>query len=197
VSTLGYRSPVSGSDDIDDLLRAMGESISSRRRALRLTITELAGMSGLSRPFVSQVERGLARPSMRSLTSIANALGTTAHMLMALPEDAAVTLVRREAPNNLGIGHNDGNARVLFRGKRSMLPVEYRSGPREFEEYYLHPGEEFMYVVEGEFEMDLGEHGIHKMGPGDTLFYASGVPHRWRALSDRPFCMLLVQRADE
>ncbi|MGF7236312.1 MAG: helix-turn-helix domain-containing protein [Frankia sp.] len=40
----------------------------------------------MSRSFVSQVERGLARPSMRSLSKLADALGTTAHLLMALPE---------------------------------------------------------------------------------------------------------------
>lgn len=188
---------VNGRDDTDELLLMMGESIRGRRRSLGLNITELAGLSGLSRPFVSQVERGLARPSMRSLTALANALGTTAHGLMALPDEAPVTLIRRESPSSLGITHSDGQARGLFRERRSMLPVEYRSGPREFEEYYVHRGEEFMYVILGEFEMDLDEHGIHKLSPGDTLFYSGGVRHRWRALTDSPFCMLLVQQADQ
>jgi transcriptional regulator with XRE-family HTH domain len=188
---------MNGRDNTDELLLAMGESIRSRRRTLGINITELASLSGLSRPFVSQVERGLARPSMRSLTALATALNTTAHGLMALPDEAPVTLIRRDAPNSLGIGHSDGQARGLFRERRTMLPVEYRSGPREFEEYYIHRGEEFMYVVSGEFEMDLDDHGIQKLGPGDTLFYSGGVRHRWRSLAEGPFCMLLVQQADD
>ncbi|HEX4247424.1 MAG TPA: XRE family transcriptional regulator [Pseudonocardia sp.] len=188
---------MNGRDDVDELLQAMGDTIRSRRRFLGLNITELAALSGLSRPFVSQVERGRARPSMRSLTSLANALGTTAHGLMALPDEAPVTLIRRDAPHSLGIEHSGGQARGLFRERRSMLPVEYRSGPREFEEYYVHRGEEFMYVVAGAFEMDLEEHGIQKLEPGDTLFYSGGVRHRWRALDEGPFCMLLVQQATD
>jgi transcriptional regulator with XRE-family HTH domain len=186
---------VTGEDDVDHLLKSLGESLRRRRKALDFTITELAAMSGLSRPFVSQVERGLARPSMRSLTSLATALGTTAHMLMALPEDTPVTLVRRDTPENLTVDHGNGQARGLFRGTRSMLPVEYRSGPREFEEYYVHRGEEFMYVVHGQFEMDIEDQGVFKLADGDTLYYAGGVRHRWRSLTDEPFCMLLVQQS--
>jgi transcriptional regulator with XRE-family HTH domain len=184
---------VADDTDVDALLQSLGQSVRDRRTTLGFTITELATVSGLSRPFISQVERGLARPSMRSLTSLATALGTTAHMLMALPEEAAVGLVRGEAPDNLRVGHGDGLARGLVRGGRAMLPVEFRSGPREFEEYYLHSGEEFMYVFEGRFEMDVEDSGIYQLGEGDTLYYAGGVRHRWRVLSDGPVCMLLVQ----
>jgi transcriptional regulator with XRE-family HTH domain len=185
---------VTREDDVDQLSEALGESIRHRRNALGFTITELAAMSGLSRPFVSQVERGVARPSMRSLTSLATALGTTAYMLMALPEDAPVTLVRRDSPDTLSIGHSGGQARGLFRGSRTMLPVEYRSGPHEFEEYFIHRGEEFMYIVKGEFEVDLEDHGVYRLVEGDTLYYSGGVRHRWRALTHGDFRMLLVQQ---
>jgi transcriptional regulator with XRE-family HTH domain len=181
--------------DVDALLRSLGQSVRDRRTTLGFTITELAAVSGLSRPFISQVERGLARPSMRSLTSLATALGTTAHMLMTLPEDAQVGLVRREAPDNLRVTHGDGLARGLVRGSRAMLPVEFRSGPREFEEYYLHSGEEFMYVFQGRFEMDIEDSGIYELAEGDTLYYAGGLRHRWRVVSEGPICMLLVQHS--
>jgi len=179
--------------DVDALLRSLGQSVRDRRTTLGFTITELGALSGLSRPFISQVERGLARPSMRSLTSLATALGTTAHMLMALPEDAAVGVVRRDAPDNVRVEHGGGLARGLVRGNRAMLPVEFRSGPSEFEEYYVHDGEEFMYVFRGEFEMDVEDSGIYQLGEGDTLYYAGGLRHRWRVTSGGPMCMLLVQ----
>jgi transcriptional regulator with XRE-family HTH domain len=179
--------------DVDALQQSLGQAVRDRRTTLGFTITELGALSGLSRPFISQVERGLARPSMRSLTSLATALGTTAHMLMALPEDAAVGVVRREAPDNVRVAHGDGLARGLVRGSRAMLPVEFRAGPTEFEEYYVHDGEEFIYVFQGEFEMDVEDSGIYKLGDGDTLYYAGGLRHRWRVTSEGPMCMLLVQ----
>ena len=55
--------------------------LGSRVRALRtqrgLTLVQLAALADLSHPFLSQLERGLARPSMASLEKIASALGTS------------------------------------------------------------------------------------------------------------------------
>ena len=100
--------------------------------------------------------------------------------LMALPEDARVGLVRREAPDNLRVTHGDGLARGLVRGSRAMLPVEFRSGPREFEEYYLHSGEEFMYVLEGQLEVTTyaEEKKVTEiLRPGDSCYIDASVPH--------------------
>ena len=55
----------------------LGARIRQRRRELGLTQTQLAGQT-LSRAYVGQVERGIARPSFDALTHIAERLGTTA-----------------------------------------------------------------------------------------------------------------------
>ena len=55
----------------------LGRSIRLARRGRGLTLVELAALAGLSHPFISQVERGVARPSMLSLERISRALGTS------------------------------------------------------------------------------------------------------------------------
>ncbi len=65
-------------------LAALGGAIRARRQELGLTLKDVQAASGLSHPFLSKVERGLTQPSMRSLTQIADVLGTTAHGLVAL-----------------------------------------------------------------------------------------------------------------
>jgi transcriptional regulator with XRE-family HTH domain len=64
--------------DGEDVGPQLGGAIRAGRRLLGMTLVEVAGSAGLSHPFLSQLERGLARPSMRSLTAIAATLGTTA-----------------------------------------------------------------------------------------------------------------------
>src|ERR1700750_1888124 len=85
----------------DDVGLRLGGAIRARRHLLGMTLVEVAASARLSHPFISQLERGLARPSMRSLTAIAATLGTTAQALRPasdLPparEAEPVSVVRR------------------------------------------------------------------------------------------------------
>src|SRR5205823_1098612 len=81
----------------------LGEAIRTQRHGLGLTLVEVAARTGLSHPFLSQLERGLARPSMRSLTVIASALETSAQALLAVAESPAADSVcfvsQQDAPH--------------------------------------------------------------------------------------------------
>ena len=58
--------------DYDATSVDVGNRIRTRRHGRGLTLKELGGECGLSHPFLSQVERGLARPSLETLTAIAD-----------------------------------------------------------------------------------------------------------------------------
>lgn len=76
----------------------VGVAVRKRRRALHLTLAAVSARSGLSVPFLSQIENERARPSMRSLERVADALETTAVELLAASDTArTVDLVRVEA----------------------------------------------------------------------------------------------------
>lgn len=69
----------------DDGLTRLGSRIRHHRQQLGLTLVEVAGQAGISQPFLSQIERGKAAPSMSTLEGLAHALGTTqAHLLEAV-----------------------------------------------------------------------------------------------------------------
>jgi quercetin dioxygenase-like cupin family protein len=177
----------------DALLRQLGSAIRLRRRHLGRTLVDVAGRAGLSHPFLSQIERGLARPSMRSLTAVAAALDTTAQALLALPEQPArVATVRSTDPLPV-VDSPGGTVRSLARGEHAMLPLEFTGAPGEFEEYFTHVGEEFLYVAEGTIEVDLdGELSI--LGDRDSVYYGGGVRHRWRRVGPGPVRVILVQQ---
>lgn len=171
----------------------------ARRSQLGMTLVEVATSAGLSHPFLSQLERGLARPSMRSLTAIAATLGTTAQALMAdselpaAPEADPVSIVRRRADEVVPVDSPGGHVRPLVRGERAMLPVEFNGAPRAFDEYYQHDGDEFVYVVQGLIEVDI-EGESHTAATGDSVYYAGGLRHRWRSLSDEEVRLVVVQQ---
>lgn len=63
--------------------KLLGERISEWRTALSVTQEELSYMTGISAPYISMIERGKKKPSLVTVTAIADALGVTVDELMA------------------------------------------------------------------------------------------------------------------
>jgi len=62
-------------------LDSVGEYIADRRRAAELTLRQLAELTGVSNPYLSQIERGLRRPSAEVLQQLSKALRVSAESL--------------------------------------------------------------------------------------------------------------------
>jgi transcriptional regulator with XRE-family HTH domain len=184
-----------GVPEVDELAARVGATVRRRRRALGLTMQEVASRAGISQPFLSQLERGLARPSMRSLDLIAQSLESSAISLLAGDdEQSAVEVVRvadqvRMVQTELAAG---STALELTRGVRHLRAVEFGGGAAEFQErYFVHRNEELSLILEGRYVFDVaGAH--HELGPGDTIAYSGGVPHRYRLVGDPPHRFLAV-----
>jgi transcriptional regulator with XRE-family HTH domain len=62
---------------------ALGAFIRTQRRMANLSLRQLAELTHLSNPYLSQIERGLHQPSVRVLKQISDALNLSAETLMA------------------------------------------------------------------------------------------------------------------
>ena len=62
---------------------ALGAFIHEQRKRANLSLRQLAELTSLSNPYLSQVERGLHQPSVRVLKAISGALNVSAETLMA------------------------------------------------------------------------------------------------------------------
>ncbi|GAA4790799.1 cupin domain-containing protein [Streptomyces sp. C10-9-1] len=155
----------------------VGAAVRKRRRVLRLTLAAVSARSGLSVPFLSQIENERARPSDRSLQRVAAALDTTVAVLLAASDTTrTVDLVR--APDDAHPGGPAG-VRSLVRGRHQLNAVEY-TGDHQSEGEFQHRNDELLYVADGAAEVEA-EGRAYRLGPGDTLFLSGGVRHRWRA----------------
>jgi transcriptional regulator with XRE-family HTH domain len=67
----------------DTQLQALGAFIRTQRKLANLSLRQLADMTSLSNPYLSQIERGLHQPSVRVLKLLSEALDVSAETLLA------------------------------------------------------------------------------------------------------------------
>ena len=188
-------SVVSRVDDAERIQR-LGAKIRALRKERGLTLKVLAQLSGLSHPFLSQVERGLARPSMSSLHQISEALGTNASWLLAGSENTREATVVRASDTSVvpasELGDMDGVRRVVAPEASPFQVVEFSGAPESFREYWVHDGFETIYVISGVVDVDLdGE--IFRLEPSDSISYDTRQPHRLRAATQETVKLLMIE----
>jgi transcriptional regulator with XRE-family HTH domain len=163
---------------VDSAVELQAERIGIRIRQLRhaqeSTLVQLAVSSDLSHPFLSQLERGRARPSMISLEKIARALGSSQ---LELTEEA--------------------EGRLLVQGRRRFHPMEFRGSNQVPGESYEHEGDEFLHVVAGVVVVDFEGRGSSLLRAGDSIYFAGGIRHRWHAAEPGGYRLFVVKEKPE
>lgn len=186
---------------VDEQARRIGEHVRSRRRAARMTLVQLADRTGLSHPFLSQVERGHSRASMVSLEKIAAALGTTQVELLAAgapervePDDPTPEVIR--AGEGARGPFSSGEARLLVHaGPHAFEPLEWVGDNTDLGEYFEHLEDEFLTVLAGDVLLDLRGRPPLRLGPGDSAYYRGGTGHRWASADGSRFHMIVVKES--
>jgi transcriptional regulator with XRE-family HTH domain len=84
-------------DELEHRWRDLGEFIREQRRITHLSLRKLSELAGISNPYLSQIERGMRRPSAEILQQIARALEISAETLYV----RAGILDERPADNDL------------------------------------------------------------------------------------------------
>lgn len=184
--------------DEDAVGRRLGARIREIRTARRLTLVQLAAATELSHPFLSQLERGLAQPSLASLRRIAVALETSPIELIAASDpttdEVGVVELQRAGDGVLPEGFAAGAARMLAHGARAFHPLAVEADASEPGERYSHTDEEFVYVVAGRIRIEVGDER-YDLGEGDSLYYPGGTTHRWWSPDGSTYRLLVVKSA--
>jgi len=144
-----------------------------------LSLAQVARATGVSIGFLSSLERGQMRSSVATLRRIARFYRTN---ILSLFETAGENL-RIVRPSQRKILETNAGVRMelLAWGNTAMEPHLFRIKPRGGSgESYSHEGEEFLHVLRGEFEIWLGDTEHYRLKSGDSLYFESSTPHRWR-----------------
>ena len=192
-------------DQPDAAQVSLGAEIRRRRMAHGLTLTNLAAQARISHPFLSQLERGYARPSMTTLERIATALETSQVSLMLAAKPADVGSDPAPVPDGVHVVRSDegatlpqeddgaGYARLLVGANAAFYPQERVLSRRQYADYFQHEQDEWVYVVAGAIEVDLADGKYIELREGDSLYYAGDIPHRWRLVGPDIAKVIVVQ----
>ena len=172
----------------------MDESIICRnikrlRKKNRLTLAQLADLTGLTKGYLSRVERSEKAPPYSTLNKIARAMDVEVTQLFEENgplEDIRISIQRKnEGVIIKGTSRRSGyDYKVLAGDKpgKNMEPFIIYS-PREINKMYTHEGEELIYVLEGTLEFIFGEQ-TYILEEGDHVYFDSRVPHAGRSIGD-------------
>ncbi|MBJ8348777.1 helix-turn-helix domain-containing protein [Antrihabitans sp. YC2-6] len=157
----------------------LGRAIRTIRRRRSLTLTQLAERSGLSIPFLSQVENNRANPSLRSLSQIAAALDCATSDVVAEADAGRVVHVS-PAPESFAAADR---SLVAPGGPIEVTETRRRAGSGVGAQVHAHDC--VLYVAAGNVELSItatGEPRIHRLVEGDSVVVAAGLEFEWTAV---------------
>jgi transcriptional regulator with XRE-family HTH domain len=145
------------------------------------TLQEVADLCGCSKGLLSKIENGKVVPAVATLAKIAKALGVRVSVLMEDGEttEAIFTPDMRDRFNAFvptSKGYTICALAPHFTNKK-MQPVLFRSSKGEVKPHSVsHEGEEFIYVLEGEVKIHVGQVEYH-LKPGESVYFKTINEH--------------------
>lgn len=171
----------------------MAAFLRTHRRRAGMTLESLAAETGLSKSYLSKIERGMSTPSIAVALKIADALRTDVSQLFSDHSDDVALVLDREgdrdqaAPSAADAVYHPIATRMI---RKSMQPFVVYPSTDDGQAYLEHPGEEFIYVQSGSIEVTIPTQTM-ALNQGDSLYFDSNTPHRIRSTST-PRAMVLV-----
>jgi transcriptional regulator with XRE-family HTH domain len=195
----------------------LGERIRDERRNRKLTLEELSQKTELSKSFLSQIERGLAQPSVSSLKKIAQQFGIS---VVNLFTNESTTSPALKNPSTLEGGKISQpsyveEVKVVRRARRKTLSLPGSKVSydlitpdlnRQIEILFLRlspgessgnepitdpPGEKCCLILKGTLEYRVGEEA-YELKEGDSIYHPAHLPHSWYGIGNEPIEVIVV-----
>ena len=167
----------------------VGSKIKGLRETKNLSVEEIAESTGLSVEQITSIENDQNLPSLGPLIKIARALGVRLGTFMDDNDSLGPVVTRaedREKDSSISFSNGAVDARKHMeyhplaqqKAGRHMEPFIIDINPTDNLDYKLsaHEGEEFIYVMEGEIEVEYGK-AKYLLKQGDSIYYDSIVKH--------------------
>ncbi len=163
----------------------------------KLTLEQVAKLTGFTKSYLSMVESGKKSPPIATLSKIASALNVdiAAFFEHKKPEDQIILVRKGEGKKVV----RDGN--VFGYRYESIAPTKRHKKMEPFIVTHIyqtkklgrfdHEGEELFYVLEGSIKFYYGDKE-YLLKEGDCLYFDSNIPHRGESVGKKPAKVLVV-----
>ena len=180
---------------LDESINSLGAKIKNYRLEQKITIKTLSQVTGLTSSYLSQLERNMVVPSLKSLVKIGEALGVPIISLFSkniVEKDPVTKRGQRmhvKLPNSnieYELLSPSFNHNVLF-----LLSIIQPHQTRE-EEFVTHHGEECIYILDGTMVVEI-EDKSYTIVSGDSIHFDSGKAHRLLNEGDETVVAIVVE----
>jgi transcriptional regulator with XRE-family HTH domain len=177
--------------------KQIAKNIKKIRLDLHMSQERLAEMSGLTKGYISKIEKSDTAPPLSTLSKIATALNVDITILtaeeMELPGDIDLCIVRKGEGKKISDAILEGyHYEALAHKKRGKNMEPFFLMPAfEEEAVFMHEGEEFMYVLEGVHEF-VYKDKKYLLKEGDSIYFDSRIPHTGRSIGEKRAKILAV-----
>ena len=169
----------------------VGPRVRQLRTDMSLTQTELAQRSGVSHSSLSKIENSQLSPTFETILRIVDGLEIDISELLTSSEDTALRTRRVVTRKGQGDIHETENYvyETLCNEitNKKMIPLVARIKAHSLEQFgtiMRHSGEEVVYVLEGEIELNTEHYAPVRLGPGDCAYYDSSMGHACLSTSE-------------
>lgn len=181
----------------------IAKNINTLRKQKNITLQELADLTGLTKGYLSKIERSRKAPPYSTLNKIAISLDVDAPFLLGEnlggSQDTRISFTKKnqrksiKSMGSLSEGSlYDYSYEALSFDKPGKNMEPYIIEPAFDEQaVFQHEGEEFMFLLEGKHEFIYdGETFI--MEEGDSIYFDAAVPHTGRSVGNKKAKLLAV-----
>ena len=157
----------------------LGDRLRGARKARDLSIEQVANAAGITKSFLSRLERDGVAASVATLIRVCNAIGVRPGSLFDAPE---TNLVRSGKGNPINLGGEAINEYLISGSSNehmmALLSVIGPGGGSGSEPYSLNAGSDLVHIKQGELIVNVENESYH-LHEGDTLTFPPSLPHSW------------------
>jgi transcriptional regulator with XRE-family HTH domain len=186
-------------EEVDEGKESLGDRIRRVREMRGLTIRDLSSRTGIDIDTLERTESGEMSPALGQLARLGKALDMKMGYFISPGIDKLMTVVRKDERRPISrYGETKSMEYGYFyeslapeKADRLMEPFIVTLVPTDVEEFSTHAGQEFLYVLEGEMKVQVGD-CVDFLKPGDAVYYDSNQPHLVRCVGTNVTKILAV-----
>jgi transcriptional regulator with XRE-family HTH domain len=174
-----------------------GAQAKSQRMRRKMTLGEVAELSGLSKGHISRFERGEKSLSIAALMRLSHALNTSVATLLGERIDEEAIHLVRATDRKMRKAKEKGVAYQFARlsGRERAAPVEAFvvevSNTSAMSRAAHHAGEEIFFVLDGVIELELADRTF-RLAKGDYLQFSGSLKHKLRGVQRRSSVLVVI-----
>ncbi len=190
--------PLEPPKSVDDV----GERIIKIREEKDLTLEEISKMTGFDVAFLSKIENKEVQPQLGTMIKLSKALDSAFGRLVSGVGDKLYSITRKNERRTISRSTSKKSKKKVYTYK-SLAPdvqgrhmeaflVQLEEDPDK--EISLHEGEEFIFVLDGEVVLEIGEDKF-VLEPGDSAYYLSTTAHHIAAKKGKATIVAVMYEA--